>query len=96
MPNILPRLLAAILALLAGVSVEPAAAAEISVLCAGAMRGVLQQLAPDFEKSSGHHLVIEYATAGKVEKVVLAAFNSDRRHGHRADASDWDRAVRSF
>src|SRR5947209_8216336 len=72
MPNILPRLLAAILALLAGVSVEPAAAAEINVSCAGAMRGVLQQLAPDFEKSSGHHLVVEYATAGKVEEKVAA------------------------
>ena len=73
MPNIVPRLLAAaILALLAGVSAEPAAAAEINVLCSGAMRGVLQQLAPAFEKSSGHHLVIEYATAGKVEEKVAA------------------------
>jgi molybdate transport system substrate-binding protein len=72
MPNVLPRLLAAILALLSGVSVKPAAAAEINVLCAGAMRGVLQQLAPDFEKSSGHHLVVEYATAGKVEEKVAA------------------------
>ena len=36
------------------------------------MRGVLQQLAPDFEKSAGHHLVIEYATAGKVEEKVAA------------------------
>ncbi len=33
---------------------------------------VLQQLAPDFEKSSGHHLVIEYATAGKVKEKVAA------------------------
>jgi molybdate transport system substrate-binding protein len=71
MPNIMPRLLAGILALLAGVSAE-VAAAEVDVLCSGAMRGVLQQLAPDFEKSSGHHLVIEYATAGKVEEKVAA------------------------
>jgi molybdate transport system substrate-binding protein len=33
---------------------------------------VLQQLAPAFEKSSGHMLVIEYATAGKVEEKVAA------------------------
>jgi molybdate transport system substrate-binding protein len=72
MPNIVPRLLAATLAVLAGVSAEAAAAAEVNVLCSGAMRGVLQQLAPDFEKSSGHHLVIEYATAGKVEAKVAA------------------------
>ena len=43
MPNIMPRLLAAILALLAGVSAEAAAAAEVNVLCSGAMRGVLQR-----------------------------------------------------
>ena len=36
------------------------------------MRGVLQQLAPAFEKSAGHHLVIEYATAGKIEEKVAA------------------------
>jgi molybdate transport system substrate-binding protein len=35
------------------------------------MRAVLQQLAPAFEKSSGNTLVIEYATAGKVEKEVV-------------------------
>jgi molybdate transport system substrate-binding protein len=72
MPNIMPRLLAVILALLAGVSAEAAAAAEVNVLCSGAMRGMLQQLAPDFERSSGDHLVIEYATAGKVEETVAA------------------------
>jgi molybdate transport system substrate-binding protein len=72
MPNLVPRLLAAVLALLAGASAEAAAAAEINVLCSGAIRGVLQKLAPAFEKSSGHHLVIEYATAGKVEEKVAA------------------------
>ena len=72
MPNIVPRLLTAILALLAAVSAEAAAAAEVKVLCSGAMRGVLQQLAPAFEKSAGHHLVIEYATAGKIEEKVAA------------------------
>ena len=36
------------------------------------MRGVLQELGPAFEKSSGHKLVIEYATAGKVEEKVAA------------------------
>jgi ABC-type molybdate transport system substrate-binding protein len=35
-------------------------------------RAVLQQLAPAFEKSSGDKLVIEYATAGKVEEKVAA------------------------
>ena len=67
-----PQLLAAILALVSGFSAEVAEAAEIKVLCAGAMRGVLQQLTPAFEKSSGNKLIIEYATAGKVEEKVAA------------------------
>jgi molybdate transport system substrate-binding protein len=70
--NIGIRLLAAVLPLLAGLSAGASAAAEIKVLCGGGMRAVLQQLAPAFEKSSGHKLVIEYATAGKIEEKVAA------------------------
>jgi molybdate transport system substrate-binding protein len=36
------------------------------------MRAALQELGPAFEKSSGHKLVIEYDTAGKVEEKVAA------------------------
>jgi hypothetical protein len=46
MPKIALRLVAAILALLASLSAGTGQAAEIKVLCSGAMRGVLQQLAP--------------------------------------------------
>jgi ABC-type molybdate transport system substrate-binding protein len=45
-----------------------AGAAELKVLSSAAMRAVLRQLAPAFEKSSDHKLVIEYTTAGKVEQ----------------------------
>jgi molybdate transport system substrate-binding protein len=45
-----------------------AGAAELNVISAGAMRGPLQELAPEFEKTSGHKLKIEYGTAGAVEK----------------------------
>jgi molybdate transport system substrate-binding protein len=48
-----------------------AGAAELKVLSAGAMRGVLQELIPQFEKSSGHKVKVEYATAGGVEKKIL-------------------------
>src|SRR5277367_4202670 len=70
MPKIARRLFAAAVALTVGLSARTAGAAEIKVLCSGAMRAVLQQLAPAFEKSSGDKLVIEYATAGKVEEKV--------------------------
>src|SRR5947209_19648629 len=77
MPKISRRLFAAIVALLAACSTGAAGAAELKVLCSGAMRAVLQQLAPAFEKSSGHKLVIEYATAGKVEEKVAAGEEID-------------------
>lgn len=72
MPKSALQSFAVSLALLAGLSAGLAEAAEIKVLSAGAMRAVLQQLAPDFEKSSGHKLMIEYATAGKVDEQVAA------------------------
>jgi ABC-type molybdate transport system substrate-binding protein len=53
MPKIALRPFAVILALLTGLSARAASAAEIKVVCSGAMRAVLQQLAPAFEKSSG-------------------------------------------
>ena len=56
MPKIALRPLALILALLTGLSARAASAAEIKVVCSGAMRAVLQQLTPAFEKSSGDKL----------------------------------------
>jgi molybdate transport system substrate-binding protein len=72
MPKISRRVFAATVALLAASFAGTASAAEIKVLCSGAMRAVLQQLAPTFEKSSSHKLMIEYATAGKVEEKIAA------------------------
>ena len=57
MPKIARRSFAATVALLVCLSAGAAAAAQIKVLCAGAMRAVLQQLAPAFEKSSGNTLL---------------------------------------
>jgi len=49
-------------------AIHQAGAAELNVISAGAMRSALQELAPEFEKTSGHKLKIEYGTAGAVEK----------------------------
>jgi molybdate transport system substrate-binding protein len=57
-------------ALLAALSAGGAGAAELKVVSAGAMRGALEELAPAFEKSSGHKLKVDYATAGGVEKKI--------------------------
>jgi len=71
MPKFAIRLLA-ILTLLAGLPAGMAGAVELKVVSAGAMQAALKDLAPAFEKSSGHKLNIEYGTAGKVEEKVAA------------------------
>jgi len=47
-----------------------AAAAEIKVLTAGAFKPVVAALAPEFERLSGHRLVIENDTAGALQKRI--------------------------
>ena len=66
------RLLAAVLPVVGGLLAAEASAAELKVLSAGAMRAVLQELAPAFETASGHKLKVEYATAGVIEQKVAA------------------------
>jgi molybdate transport system substrate-binding protein len=58
----------ATLALLVGA--EPLAAAEVKVLTAGAMRGVLEALLPEFEKATGHKVTLDNATAGTLAKRI--------------------------
>ena len=60
--------LVAVMLLLCGLSVGvsggAANAAEIKVLSAGAMRGVVDALLPEFEKQTGHKVTVANATAG--------------------------------
>jgi len=58
--------------LIAALFAGPADAAEIKVLSAGALRPLLQDLAPDFEKSSGNRLTFDFATAGGVEERIAS------------------------
>jgi len=60
----------AALALALGAAVAPLAAAEIKVLTAGAMRGVLEALLPEFETSTGHKVALDNATAGALAKRI--------------------------
>jgi molybdate transport system substrate-binding protein len=61
-------------ALLAGLSAttmgHTAYAAEIKVLSAGAMRGVVDALLPEFEKATGHKVTVDNATAGVLAKRI--------------------------
>jgi len=47
-----------------------AAAAEIKVLTAGAFKQVLVALAPDFEKQSGHKVILDNDTVGALSKRI--------------------------
>jgi molybdate transport system substrate-binding protein len=47
-------------------------AAEIKVICSGAMRPALEELAPQFERASGHKLAISYAGTNVIRDRVQA------------------------
>ena len=50
---------------------------EVKLLSAVAMRGVINDLAPGFERATGHKLTISYATAGAVRDRVLGGETVD-------------------
>jgi molybdate transport system substrate-binding protein len=66
------RLIGFVAALIGGCCFGAAQAADIKVLSAGALRSLMQELAGDFEKASGNHLVLDFATAGGVEQRIAA------------------------
>lgn len=69
--------LAALLALLFPWLGTAANAAEIRLLSAAAMQPVFEDIAPEFERSSGHKLLIIYATVGGVNEKVFSGAQSD-------------------
>jgi len=69
------RILAA--AISAAVLGGPARAADVHVLSAAAMQTVLNQVAREFERTSGHRLLINYTTMGAITQRVLAGETPD-------------------
>src|SRR5436190_5967785 len=72
MPKIAIRGVVAVAAVLASLSGGPAGAdaAELKVISATEVQAALQELAPAFEKKSGHKLKIEYGTSAEVADKV--------------------------
>jgi molybdate transport system substrate-binding protein len=64
------RALLIVLAVLAGVT--PVAAADLKVLTAGAFKGTLLEIVPEFEKRTGNKVTIDNDTAGGLAKRVEA------------------------
>jgi len=68
----MPRRLAGSLIgfLLVAAASQPVPAADIKVLTAGAMRGVIVELLPRFEKDTGHKVSLDNATAGSLAQRI--------------------------
>lgn len=65
------------LLLLAALLPGPVRSAELQVLTAGAVKPLLQALAADFERETGHHLTLQTDTAGALTRRVLAGESFD-------------------
>jgi molybdate transport system substrate-binding protein len=63
-------LLGVAMVLMAAGAPRVAAAAEIKVLTAGAFKQVLLMLVPDFEKQTGHRVIVENDTVGALTKRI--------------------------
>ena len=55
----------------------PAAAADVRLLSAAAMQSVFKQISGDFQRTSGHRLVISYATMGAITQRILDGESAD-------------------
>jgi molybdate transport system substrate-binding protein len=58
-------------AVLLAASASAGAAAEVKILTAGAMKAVVLELVPAFEKETGHKAVVDNDTAGGLSKRIL-------------------------
>jgi molybdate transport system substrate-binding protein len=47
-----------------------AEAAEVKVLCANAMRAVMKELGPGFERATGHQLMIQFDVVGALKRQI--------------------------
>ena len=69
--------LTALFALALAVATGNLCAAELVVLSAGAVKPALSALAPTWEKRTGHHLNVSYATAGDLRRKLAAGEYAD-------------------
>jgi molybdate transport system substrate-binding protein len=67
----------AVTAMSTGASIATAKPAEISVLSASAMRSVMTDLTQAFRRETGHSVTLGFATAGAIEKRILAGDPAD-------------------
>src|ERR1700692_3959089 len=61
----------------AAIRADGAPAAEITALCSNGLRAVLEEVAPEFERSSGHKLTIQYGLAAAFKRQIDAGETFD-------------------
>src|SRR5262245_34433501 len=54
-----------------------AEAAEVKVLCASAMRSVIKELGPRFERETGHQLMVQFDVVGALKRQIDAGERFD-------------------
>lgn len=69
------RFMVAVLCVVA--AAQQAIAADLTVLCPGAVRATVTAIARDFERATGNTVKLEYGTAGAVQKRVAAGDTFD-------------------
>jgi len=78
-----PRLVAARIAVTSALAVallggaNQARAAEIRLLSAAAMQTVFKEIIGDFERTSGHKMVIRYSTMGAITERIMGGEVAD-------------------
>jgi molybdate transport system substrate-binding protein len=73
----LAPLLAGLFLMTFAMPAAPSVAAEIKVFCTQALRTSLMELAPRFEKATGHKVTLEVAPSGQLVKRVRAGETAD-------------------
>lgn len=71
------RALAFVLATIATLSAAAANAAEIKVISAGAVRGLIATIIEDYSRQSGHTFDFTIGTTGQLRAVILSGFPAD-------------------
>ena len=73
---------------------SPAAAAEITVLSTGGARAVMTSLVPEYERVSGDHVTISFATPGQMQDKLTHGEAADVAVGIAAIMPDVEKAGR--
>ena len=78
--------IAAATALLATLAAAPAGAADLKVISAGAVRGLIAQIIDDYSRQTGQKFDFTIGTTGQLRNIIASGQHADL--DHRVDAAD--------